>query len=177
MSYEPTCRSIVKTRVFLVDDHPIVRRGFQLLLGMEPDLSVCGEADSGPAALQKILALKPDVAVIDLRLPGKSGLELLAEMKDGIFVSGDLDEYKIASFLAQGAPLNGFGVGTALSTSRDAPALGGIYKMVEVERRGLCYLAAYRSRAWNCSRIARRQSKTQAHCITGSGSTSSLSAE
>jgi nicotinate phosphoribosyltransferase len=56
--------------------------------------------------------------------------------KTGIFVSGDLDEYKIASFLAQGAPLNGFGVGTALSTSRDAPALGGIYKLVEVERHG-----------------------------------------
>jgi len=56
--------------------------------------------------------------------------------KTGIFVSGDLDEYKIASFLSQGAPLNGFGVGTALSTSRDAPALGGIYKLVEVARRG-----------------------------------------
>jgi nicotinate phosphoribosyltransferase len=56
--------------------------------------------------------------------------------RTGIFVSGDLDEYKIASFLAQGAPLDGFGVGTALSTSRDAPALGGIYKLVEVERRG-----------------------------------------
>lgn len=54
----------------------------------------------------------------------------------GIFVSGDLDEYKIASFLAQGAPLNGFGVGTALSTSRDAPALGAIYKLVEVRRGG-----------------------------------------
>jgi nicotinate phosphoribosyltransferase len=56
--------------------------------------------------------------------------------KTGIFVSGDLDEYKISSFLSQGAPLDGFGVGTALSTSRDAPALGGIYKLVEVERRG-----------------------------------------
>jgi nicotinate phosphoribosyltransferase len=56
--------------------------------------------------------------------------------KTGIFVSGDLDEYKIASFLSQGAPLSGFGVGTSLSTSRDAPALGGIYKLVEVERRG-----------------------------------------
>ena len=58
-------------------------------------------------------------------------------LKDtGIFVSGDLDEHKIASFLAQGAPLNGFGVGTSLSTSKDAPALGAIYKLVEVERDG-----------------------------------------
>ncbi|RPJ70060.1 MAG: nicotinate phosphoribosyltransferase [Acidobacteria bacterium] len=54
----------------------------------------------------------------------------------GIFVSGDLDEHKIAAFLSQRAPLNGFGVGTALSTSRDAPALGAIYKLVEVHRHG-----------------------------------------
>ncbi len=52
----------------------------------------------------------------------------------GIFVSGDLDEDKIADMLAQGAPVNGFGVGTALVTSRDAPALGGVYKLVEIER-------------------------------------------
>ena len=41
-----------KVRIFLVDDHPIVRKGFQMLLGMEPDLTVCGEADSGPVALE-----------------------------------------------------------------------------------------------------------------------------
>ena len=70
-----------KIRVFLVDDHPIVRRGFQLLLGMEPDLMVCGEADSGPVALQKILALKPDAAIIDLTLKGGSGLELIKQVR------------------------------------------------------------------------------------------------
>jgi DNA-binding NarL/FixJ family response regulator len=70
-----------RIRVFLVDDHPIVRRGFQLLLGMEPDLIVCGEADSGPAALQKILALKPDVAIVDLALKGGSGLELIKQLR------------------------------------------------------------------------------------------------
>lgn len=51
-----------------------------------------------------------------------------------IFVSGDLDEYRIAALVAAGAPIDGFGVGTALSTSSDAPALGGIYKLVEIER-------------------------------------------
>ena len=70
-----------KCRVFLVDDHPIVRRGFHLLLGMEPDLMVCGEADSGPAALQKILTLKPDVAIVDLSLKGSSGLELIKQLR------------------------------------------------------------------------------------------------
>jgi DNA-binding NarL/FixJ family response regulator len=70
-----------KVRVFLVDDHPIVRRGFQLLLAMEPDLMVCGEADSGPAALQKMLALQPDVAIVDLSLKASSGLELIKQLR------------------------------------------------------------------------------------------------
>ena len=54
-----------------------------------------------------------------------------------IFVSGDLDEYRIATLLETGAPIDGFGVGTALSTSSDVPALGGIYKLVETERAGV----------------------------------------
>jgi nicotinate phosphoribosyltransferase len=54
-----------------------------------------------------------------------------------IFISGDLDEYRITSLLERGARVNGFGVGTALSTSSDAPALGGVYKLVEIERDGL----------------------------------------
>ncbi len=70
-----------KLRVFLVDDHPIVRRGFQLLLSMEPDMMVCGEAESGPGALEKILALKPDVAVVDLSLKSGSGLELIKQLR------------------------------------------------------------------------------------------------
>lgn len=53
-----------------------------------------------------------------------------------ILVSGDLDEYRITELLAAGAPVDGFGVGTALSTSKDAPSLGGIYKIVEVEAPG-----------------------------------------
>ena len=54
-----------------------------------------------------------------------------------IFVSGDLDEYRIATLLEAGAPIDGFGVGTALSTSSDVPALGGVYKLVETERAGV----------------------------------------
>jgi DNA-binding NarL/FixJ family response regulator len=70
-----------KIRVLLVDDHPIVRRGFQLLLSLEPDLTVCGEADNGPAALEKILALKPDVAIVDLSLKSSSGLDLIKQVR------------------------------------------------------------------------------------------------
>lgn len=53
-----------------------------------------------------------------------------------IFVSGDLDEWRIADIVASQAPVDGFGVGAALSTSSDAPSLGAIYKLVEIEREG-----------------------------------------
>jgi nicotinate phosphoribosyltransferase len=53
-----------------------------------------------------------------------------------IFASGDLNEFKIAELIAAGAPIDIFGVGTDLSTSRDAPALGGVYKLVEIEFDG-----------------------------------------
>jgi DNA-binding NarL/FixJ family response regulator len=68
-------------KVFLVDDHPIVRRGFQLLLGMEPDLEVCGDADDAPEALAMILQLKPDVAIVDLSLRTSSGLDLVKQLR------------------------------------------------------------------------------------------------
>jgi nicotinate phosphoribosyltransferase len=53
-----------------------------------------------------------------------------------IVASGDMDEWSVSHVLAQGAPIDAFGVGTALATSKDAPALGGVYKLVEVERNG-----------------------------------------
>ena len=54
-----------------------------------------------------------------------------------IVASGDLDEVRIAEMIAAGAPINGFGVGTSVSTSSDAPALSGVYKLAEVERDGV----------------------------------------
>ena len=56
-----------------------------------------------------------------------------------IFASGDLDENRIAALVERQAPIDAFGVGTALSTASDAPALGGVYKLVEVERAGLAH--------------------------------------
>ena len=53
-----------------------------------------------------------------------------------VLASGDLDEHRIAELVASGAPIDGFGVGTAVSTSSDAPALSGVYKLVEIERDG-----------------------------------------
>lgn len=88
-----------KIRVFLVDDHPIVRRGFQLLLSLEPDLAVCGEADSGPVALDRILQLKPDVAIVDLSLKNSNGLELIKQIR-----AQKLD-LKILVFTMRGDPI------------------------------------------------------------------------
>jgi DNA-binding NarL/FixJ family response regulator len=68
------------TRVFLVDDEPVVRRGLQLLFSAQPDLEVCGEAATEHEALEGILAQRPDVAVVDLSLKEGSGLSLINQL-------------------------------------------------------------------------------------------------
>lgn len=88
-----------KARVFLVDDHPIVRRGLQLLISLEPDLGVCGEADNGPAALDQIRKLKPDLVVADLALRDSSGLDLVKEVR------AQCPEIKILVFTMHDEPL------------------------------------------------------------------------
>ena len=62
-----------------------------------------------------------------------------------ILASGDLDEFSISELLVRGAPVDGFGVGTKLVTSEDAPALGGVYKLVEIEEDGICRRVAKQS--------------------------------
>ncbi|MFD9890726.1 response regulator [Amycolatopsis sp. NPDC059027] len=68
------------TRVFLVDDHEIVRRGLADLLGSEPDLEIAGEAASAAEALTRIPGSDTDVAVLDVRLPDGNGVELCREL-------------------------------------------------------------------------------------------------
>jgi two-component system, NarL family, response regulator DevR len=67
-------------RVFLVDDHEVVRRGLVELLGSDPELEVVGEAGSVGEAMVKIPALAPDVAVLDVRLPDGNGIELCRDL-------------------------------------------------------------------------------------------------
>ncbi|GAB4585658.1 response regulator transcription factor [Nocardia sp. IFM 10818] len=67
-------------KVFLVDDHEIVRRGLVDLLEGDPELSVVGEASDVAQALARIPALRPDVAVLDVRLPDGNGIELCREL-------------------------------------------------------------------------------------------------
>jgi DNA-binding NarL/FixJ family response regulator len=70
-----------KSRIFLVEDHPVFRDGLSKLLNAEHDLIVCGEAGEAGQALKSIIKLKPALAVVDIGLPGKSGLELIKEIR------------------------------------------------------------------------------------------------
>jgi DNA-binding NarL/FixJ family response regulator len=70
-----------RKRVFLVDDHPLVREWLTNLINQQPGLMVCGEAESGPEAREKILALRPDVAIVDITLKDSSGIELIKDLK------------------------------------------------------------------------------------------------
>lgn len=69
------------TTVFLVDDHEVVRRGVADLLSAHEDLEVVGDAGSVAEALARIPALRPDVAVLDVRLPDGSGVELCRDLR------------------------------------------------------------------------------------------------
>ncbi len=71
-----------KSRIFLVEDHPVFRDGLASLLNSERDLTVCGEAGDARTGLKAIIKLKPDLEVVDLGLPGKSGLELIREIRE-----------------------------------------------------------------------------------------------
>ena len=62
-------------RLLVVDDHPVVREGLRAMLDAEPDLRVVGEAGSGAEAVALAAALRPDVVLMDLRMPGTDGVE------------------------------------------------------------------------------------------------------
>ena len=68
--------------VFVADDHSIVREGLVQLLRMHDDLLVVGHSAEGNDSLQRIVALKPDVAVLDISMPGRNGIEITAALRE-----------------------------------------------------------------------------------------------
>jgi two-component system, NarL family, response regulator DevR len=72
---------IVTIRVYLVDDHEVVRRGLRELLEVEDDLEVVGDSSTAGEAVRRIPALRPDVAVLDARLPDGSGIDVCREVR------------------------------------------------------------------------------------------------
>ncbi|MBM3875723.1 MAG: response regulator transcription factor [Verrucomicrobia bacterium] len=70
-----------RKRILVVDDHPIMREGLAQLINHEPDLSVCGEAESSEQAVSAVEKLRPDLVLADITLPGKSGVELIKDLQ------------------------------------------------------------------------------------------------
>jgi NarL family two-component system response regulator LiaR len=69
-------------RILIADDHAVVREGLRALIDVEPDMELAGEAADGVETVQKAQALQPDVILLDLMMPRKSGLEAIGEIKE-----------------------------------------------------------------------------------------------
>ncbi|MDV8057689.1 MULTISPECIES: response regulator transcription factor [unclassified Rhodococcus (in: high G+C Gram-positive bacteria)] len=90
--------------VLIADDQPVVRQGFELFLAGHPDIEVVGHASSGKHAVQQVSTLKPDVVLMDIRMPNGDGLtatrEILAQFDSArviVVTTFDLDEYVFAA--------------------------------------------------------------------------------
>ncbi len=93
--------------VLLVDDHSLIRKGFRLILDAEPDIEVAGEASDGTMAVSMASALRPDVVLMDVRMPGRDGIEATRDIaaagllsKVLILTTFDLDDYVYAGLRA-----------------------------------------------------------------------------
>jgi DNA-binding NarL/FixJ family response regulator len=81
MNTKPSGTVSSKSRVFLVDDHPLVREGLTNLINGQDDLAVCGEAEDSTGAMAGVAETRPDVALIDISLKNESGLELVKNLE------------------------------------------------------------------------------------------------
>ena len=77
----PTDNTPAKTKIIIIDDHPIMRQGLAQLINNEPDLEVVLEADSAKQAFEFVQKDQPDLALVDISLPDKNGLELIKDFR------------------------------------------------------------------------------------------------
>ena len=80
MKSPPRSNATRKRKILIVDDHSVVREGLATVVNQQPDLMVCAQADGAAQAMAAAAALKPDVAVVDISLEGRSGLELIKDL-------------------------------------------------------------------------------------------------
>jgi DNA-binding NarL/FixJ family response regulator len=81
-NHSPSKTVVDKSRIFIVDDHPLVREGLTNLINGQDDLIICGEAKDSAQALDGIMKARPDVALIDISLENQSGLELVKQLRN-----------------------------------------------------------------------------------------------
>ncbi len=115
--------------VFLVDDHEVVRRGLIDLLSADPDLEIVGEAGSVSEALGRIPALRPDVAVLDVRLPDGNGIELCRELLSRM---PDLHCLMLTSFTSDEAMLDAILAGASGYVVKDIKGMELAHAVSEV---------------------------------------------
>lgn len=95
--------------VFIVEDHPVIRKSYALVLHREADIVICGEASSAEEALAMIPHCAPDIVLVDFSLPQMSGLELVQHLQKDqpelptVMISGHQDSIFIEGVLAAGA--------------------------------------------------------------------------
>ncbi len=77
-----TLKATEPIRVLVVDDHALFRRGLEMVLAQEPDIELCGEASDGAEAVAKAAETLPDIVLMDVRMPKRSGIEACTAIKD-----------------------------------------------------------------------------------------------
>src|SRR5579862_3316890 len=139
---EPASGTMAHSWVMVHDDEDSAFRDFAEIFGTHAVLLL--DTYDTLAATRRIVAsgLTPSAVRLDSGDLNETSRAVRRILDDGglkttrIFASGDLDEWRIAELLGSGAPVDAFGVGGALTTSSDAPLLGGVYKIVAMERQG-----------------------------------------
>ncbi|HVK67236.1 MAG TPA: response regulator transcription factor [Polyangium sp.] len=116
-------------RVYLIDDHPVLREGFAKALEAEPGMTVVGQAGTAADALREVQSIKPEVVLVDLNIPDRDGIELLAALRVQVpsakllVLSCYDDEFRVAEALRAGAQ------GYLVKTSELAEVIDGIRRI------------------------------------------------
>src|ERR1700693_3392470 len=134
-------------RVLIVDDQALIRAGFRMILEAQPDLEVVGEAADGSAAIDAVRTLRPDVVLMDIRMPGVDGIEATRRITEAgvpskivILTTYDLDEYVFdalaagaSGFLLKHVPPEELVRGVRVAASGEGPLAPSITKRLIVE--------------------------------------------